>query len=76
MSHQSTRNAKSAKTVVGNSRSEPITVENEGYVVPQFDFKASLNDVWQETVPEETIVAEQHGCSVTSHDLYTLKPKE
>lgn len=49
----------------GNSNCSPIVVDDHNNCEPKFDFTASLDDVWQGSVPEETIVAEQHGCSVT-----------
>ena len=30
--------------------------------------------MWQKRVSDDTVVAEQYGCSVTTHDLLTLKP--
>lgn len=74
-SHKSIPNS---KTDAGKSKSHPISVDGHDCAEsdPLFNFTASLDDVWQKNVPDGVIVAEQHGCSVTSRDLYTLKPKE
>lgn len=64
------------KSDAGKSKNHPITVDNKVSDEPHFNFTSSLEDVWQQKVPGPVIVAEQHGCSVTSDDLNTLKPRK
>lgn len=58
----------------GKSKQDAIDANSQEATTPQFDFTVTLDDVWQNRVPADTIVAEQFGRSVTSHDLNTLKP--
>lgn len=57
-----------------NSKQDPNDADTQDTSIPQFNFNVSLDEVWQKTVSDDTVVAEQYGCSVMTHDLLTLKP--
>ena len=59
---------------MGNSKQDPIDADTQDTSIPQFNFNVSLDEVWQKRVSDDTVVAEQYGCSVTTHDLLLLKP--